>query len=102
MSKDDNLIPFNSIKQLLNSRLGLKFGLYNIAGNFLMLTPLSILLPLISDKFRKFWNMFLVLILTPFIIEISQYLLKLGSFDIDDIILNTSGALILFLIVLDK
>ena len=99
MSKDDNLIPFHSIKQLLNSRLGLKFGLYNIAGNFLMLTPLSILLPLISDKFRKFWNMFLVLLLTPLIIEISQYLLKLGSFDIDDIILNTGGALILFLIV---
>lgn len=99
ISKDDNLIPLYSIKQLLNSRLGLKFGLYNIAGNFLMLTPLSILLPLISDKFRKFWNMFLVLLLTPFIIEISQYLLKLGSFDIDDIILNTSGALILFLIV---
>ena len=99
MSKDDNLIPFHSIKQLLNSRLGLKFGLYNIVGNFLMLTPLSILLPLISDKFRKFWNMFLVLLLTPLIVEISQYLLKLGSFDIDDIILNTSGALILFLIV---
>ena len=99
ISKDDNLIPFHSIKQLLNSRLGLKFGLYNIAGNFLMLTPLSILLPLISDKFRKFWNMFLVLLLTPFIVEISQYLLKLGSFDIDDIILNTSGALVLFLIV---
>ena len=99
MSKDDNLIPFHSIKQLLNSRLGLKFGLYNIAGNFLMLTPLSILLPLISDKFRKFWNMFLVLLLTPLIIEISQYLLKLGSFDIDDIILNTGGALVLFLVV---
>ena len=99
ISKDNNLIPFHSIKQLLNSRLGLKFGLYNIAGNFLMLTPLSILLPLISDKFRKFWNMFLVLLLTPFIVEISQYLLKLGSFDIDDIILNTSGALVLFLIV---
>ena len=98
MSKDDNLIPFHSIKQLLNSRLGLKFGLYNIIGNFLMLTPLSILLPLIFDKFRKFKNIFFVLLFTPLIIELSQYLLRLGSFDIDDIILNTGGALMLFLI----
>ena len=99
INKDDNLIPFYSIKQLLNSRLGLKFGLYNIVGNFLMLTPLSILLPFISSKFRKFWSMFFVLLLTPLIIEIAQYLLKLGSFDIDDIILNTSGALIVFIII---
>ena len=39
MSKDDNLIPFHSIKQLLNSRLGLKFGLYKS----------SILIPLLSN-----------------------------------------------------
>lgn len=98
MSKNNNLIPFHSIRELLNSRLGLKFWLYNITGNFLMLTPLSILLPLISNKFREFKNIFLVLIFIPLIIETSQYLLKLGSFDIDDIILNIGGALILFLI----
>ena len=38
---------------MLNSPLGLKFALYNIIGNFLMLTPLSVLIPLISDKFKK-------------------------------------------------
>ena len=48
-----NFIPFRSTIELLNNPLGLKFGLYNILGNFLMLTPLSILLPLICNKFKK-------------------------------------------------
>ena len=48
-----NLIPFSSIKQMLNSPLGLRVALYNIIGNFLMLTPLAILLPLVNENFKK-------------------------------------------------
>ena len=51
--REYNLIPFNSIKELLNTSLGLKTGLYNIVGNLLMLTPLAVLLPLINDKFKR-------------------------------------------------
>lgn len=93
-----NLIPFSSIKQMLNSPLGLKVGLYNVLGNFLMLTPLAVLLPLINDKFKKVINYLIIIILCSLSIEISQHITKIGSFDIDDLILNVGGSFIIFLI----
>jgi len=94
-----NLIPFSSIKQMLNSPLGLKVGLYNVLGNFLMLTPLAVLLPLINDKFKKVINYLIIIILCSLSIEISQHITKIGSFDIDDLILNVGGSFIIFLII---
>ncbi len=96
--RDYNLIPFHSIIELLKSPLGYRFSLYNIIGNFLMLTPLSILLPMIHEKFKK-TNIFLISItILCLFIESIQYITGLGSFDIDDFILNISGAIILFLL----
>ena len=94
-----NFIPFKSMIEMLNSPLGVTFGLYNIIGNFLMLTPLSILLPLINKKFKK-TKIFLISIvgLTLFI-EIVQFFVNVGSFDIDDVILNIGGAFLLYLLI---
>ena len=94
-----NLIPFGSIKQMLNSPLGLRVALYNIMGNFLMLTPLAILLPLVNENFKKIRNYLIVIILCSLSIEVAQHITKIGSFDIDDLILNVSGSLILFIII---
>ncbi|MEG1495359.1 MAG: VanZ family protein [Bacilli bacterium] len=99
MFREYNLIPFHSIINLFQSQLGQKFAIYNIAGNFFMLTPLAILLPMISKKFKKTKFFLPVIIILCLFIEIAQYITGLGSFDIDDIILNLSGAFILFLII---
>lgn len=96
--REYNLVPFNSIKTLLNTPLGLKVGLYNIVGNLLMLTPLAILLPLLNDKYYKNSYFIIRIILISLCIEILQYITNCGSFDIDDIILNSSGALIIYFI----
>lgn len=96
---DFNLIPFSSIKELINDELGPKFYLYNIAGNFLMLTPLAVILPLLNDKFKKAKFFIPLVILLSLIIEVIQYTFNIGSFDIDDIILNALGASILYLII---
>lgn len=94
-----NLIPFSSIHQMLNSPLGLKVALYNIMGNFLMLTPLAILLPLIDDRLKKIKYYLLVISIFSFSIEIIQHITEIGSFDIDDLILNVTGSFILFIII---
>lgn len=96
--REYNLIPFKSIFEMLTSQLGLRFALYNIFGNFLMLTPLAIILPLISDTFKKMTNFIITIIITTFAVELIQVLTCSGSFDIDDIILNFSGATILYII----
>lgn len=100
MEKGYNIIPFNTIIRMFNSSLGISFALYNIIGNFLMLTPLSILLPLINDKFKKTKNYLFTIILIVFLIELVQYITKIGNLDIDDFILNISGAYIFYLILL--
>lgn len=97
--REYNLIPFNSIKMLLNSPLGLRTGLYNIVGNLLMLTPLAILLPLLNDNFWKKKNFIITIILLSLSVELLQYITNCGSFDIDDIILNSIGAIILYLMI---
>lgn len=97
-----NLIPFNSINELLHHRLGLSFGLYNIIGNFLMLTPLAVLLPLISDKFKKKHVFCIFIFIICLVIETMQLITNTGSFDIDDIILNFTGAFLIYLIVNNK
>lgn len=99
MDRGYNLIPFKSICILLSSPLGLKVAIYNIMGNFLMLTPFAILLPLINDKFKKMRIFLMMITLVSLLIEIGQYITRIGSFDIDDLILNVSGVFILYLVV---
>lgn len=94
-----NFIPFKSMIDMFNSPLGLKFALYNIIGNFLMLTPLSVLLPLISGKFKKISKFFTAILVLTLSIELIQFIINIGSFDIDDFILNISGSLLAFLLI---
>ncbi len=99
MPREYNLIPFHSIIELLKSPLGFRFAFYNIIGNFFMLTPLSILLPMINQKFKKTKVFFLSIISLCFFIESVQYITGLGSFDIDDFILNISGAMLIYIFI---
>lgn len=94
-----NLVPFKSIYDMLTSWAGIKFGLYNIIGNFLMLTPLAILLPKLWNSFRKWYVFFITILSLSLVIELVQYNFNIGAFDIDDIILNFLGGFICFLIL---
>ncbi|MCM1052609.1 MAG: VanZ family protein [Ruminococcus sp.] len=95
-----NLIPFNTvmhfIKGFLNDTLDLSIVFYNLIGNIICLMPLGLFLPRIFKKFKKFRNYALAVFLASLFIETSQLLTVSGYFDIDDIILNTLGALIVF------
>jgi glycopeptide antibiotics resistance protein len=65
-----------------------------ILGNFVMLLPLGIYLPLIYKRLRKANNFFVVLLIC-FIVSVGIELLQLAtsyrSTDVDDVILNTLG-----------
>jgi len=65
-----------------------------ILGNFVMLLPLGIYLPLIYRRLRKAYNFFVVLLIC-FLVSVAIELLQLAtsyrSTDIDDVILNTLG-----------
>lgn len=98
-----NIVPFRTIsiyiKNLSYNALTKENILYNLVGNFICLMPLSLFLPLLFKRMRKFKNFIKAILFTTFSIEIIQFITTSGSCDIDDIILNSLGAIILYLIV---
>jgi glycopeptide antibiotics resistance protein len=79
-----------------------KFSLKNIVGNFLLLLPLGFFLPLLWKRFYKLKNTMLLGLMVSFGIEMLQFLeALLGNHrrsDIDDLILNTLGLWVGYLI----
>jgi glycopeptide antibiotics resistance protein len=90
-----NLIPFKTILYYLKGYNGFLIAFINIIGNIIALVPLGFLLPFIFTKIN--WKkIILIAISTGFIIEITQAILHIGIFDIDDVILNALGVIIGF------
>ena len=96
-----NLTPFSTIKMYLkdfDSIMGSK-PILNLLGNFICLMPLSFFLKYLFKKQNNTFIFLITLLLCSLGIETMQYLTKTGSFDIDDIMLNTSGAILMYLIL---
>lgn len=96
-----NLVPFKTIKRFFNAfgRINSRYLIYNLLGNLICLMPLSLLLPKIYKVQNKFFIFTITILLTTLAIEVTQLITCTGFFDIDDIILNASGALIAYLIL---
>jgi glycopeptide antibiotics resistance protein len=63
-----------------------------IVGNFLMLLPLGIYLPLLYKRTSHFLLVFLLGLLVSALIEFLQLITSYRSADVDDVLLNTMGA----------
>ena len=82
-----NVIPLWGILDLFltaDGWEGIKFALINVIGNVLLFCPLGFLLPLLWEKYAKWWKV---------LIECTQLFLIRGT-DVDDVLLNSLGALI--------
>lgn len=95
-----NIIPFKTITNYYyySTREGF---VVNVIGNILAFMPLGVLWPVVFKKtYDKVY--FHIIILWSFtislFIEIIQMLSKVGAFDVDDLILNTLGGFVGYLI----
>lgn len=87
-----NLVPFRTISSQLNLLSHIPIiAIKNLAGNIIIFIPFGILLPMSFKHMAKYYKTFLVGIVYILIIEFMQFICMLGSFDIDDIILNCVG-----------
>ena len=88
-----NLVLFKEIKRFYRYRelLGMRAFLLNTLGNVLCFVPFGFILPIISRRGRIWYNTFILSILMSFFIETVQLVFKIGSFDVDDMFLNTLG-----------
>jgi len=93
-----NLIPFNTIMNLRgNTHL-----LRTLIFNFFLYMPLAIILPNMTDKLKKTKNYIITIIFISICVKGIGYILHYSVLDIDDIILNISGSIILFIIIKNK
>ncbi|ALC84360.1 MULTISPECIES: VanZ family protein [Bacillus] len=92
-----NLIPFRTISNYLFADINLNIIIENLVGNILAFCPLGILLPFLSNRFHKWRTILLSGLAVSLFYEIIQFTTALGSFDVDDLILNVTGAALGFL-----
>lgn len=88
-----NLIPFETIQLYLNEIPGSGIAITNLLGNIIIFIPLGFLLPLLAPKINSYKKIIIISAAFSLFLEITQATMRLGSFDIDDLILNTAGAL---------
>ncbi len=91
--KSFNLVFFDSIKLMLESGSPWLI-LKNILGNVVLFLPFGFFLPLIYPKLHRFRVCLTLSFLMSLAIEMSQYSFADRIFDVDDIFLNTLGAII--------
>ena len=85
-----NLIPFVNILDYDIQRE----AAINIIGNISMFIPTGIILPILYKDLNCFWKVLLAGAGLSFVIEMIQLLFPGSVTDIDDLILNTAGAVI--------
>ena len=99
-----NFQPFASIYEVyilgfIKGYVNSYYMLLNLLGNVCALMPLSFFLPLFFPSQRK-WYVFLATTVTSVcLIEGLQLAFMVGSCDVDDLILNALGAMLLFFIL---
>lgn len=96
-----NLYPFKTITGYINGyedNCDFYSIFYNIIGNIAAYVPFGCLLPLIHERYSGIVSCFKFGITFIVVMEMCQFITMLGYFDIDDIILNTLGILLGYII----
>ncbi|WP_342572728.1 VanZ family protein [Paenibacillus sp. FSL R5-0749] len=89
-----NLVPFETIRPLLleRERYHTDAWVKNLFGNIVLFIPLGIWIPWLFRRCRSFLIFTSTVVLLLLGVEVIQLITSVGSFDVDDIILNTVGA----------
>lgn len=89
-----NFILFQEIGRYWRHReqLGM-ISFFNLVGNVAIFVPFGFFMSMASYR-RRFLNVTCHGFLTSLLVEVFQLISRVGSFDVDDILLNTVGAVI--------
>ncbi len=94
-----NLVLFKEIGRFWHHRktLGVLPVMLNLVGNVVAFLPLGFFLPIMYQKCRSFSYTVFFCFEFSLIVETIQLISKVGSFDVDDLLLNTMGGAIGYL-----
>ena len=91
------LWPFYSYGEIINGNLQF---LYENIANVILFVPLGIMLECVGIK--KFKKAMMIVVVASLLIETSQAVFSLGTFECDDLLHNTIGALVGFRLVITR
>ena len=92
-----NLVLFQEIERFWTYREVLGLVAYaNLFGNVLIFVPFGFFMPMAS-RYRSFFLTLFYSFGLSFMVEAFQLVTKVGSFDVDDLLLNTIGGVLGFI-----
>lgn len=94
-----NLVLFKEIRRFWEYRYQLGFFAMftNLFGNVLIFVPFGFFMPMAS-KYRSFWATLFWSFGLSLGVETFQLFTKVGSFDVDDLLLNTIGGVVGYIV----
>lgn len=96
----NNFMPFKTIIfYLFLADINLDIRISNLVGNIIGFMPFGIMLPLLFKRYLNLKSISIATFCFSLMYEVLQLLFNFGSFDIDDVILNTSGGVIGYLMI---
>jgi len=91
---DGNYIPLKTILPYLNGSPTWIVAKNNLIGNIALFVPLGFLIPLIYRHTLTWKHILFIAFTVSMALESAQIILRVGVFDVDDIILNVLGAIV--------
>ena len=102
-----NIIPFATItdyiSSLVSNEINTNIVIINFTTNLLLFAPMGFFISILySDRIKNIKQFAVLMIVSALIVEVLQFITFRGSTDIDDVILNTIGAVIVYLLMKTK
>ena len=96
-----NLVLFQEISRYYS--LGMRTGhwnlfILNVCGNICVFMPIGMFLPSLLSRCKHIFLTTILCFEYSLCVEVTQLLTRVGSFDVDDLLLNTLGGIFGFLI----
>lgn len=94
-----NLVPFKEINRFIKyyHQLGFMAVMLNLAGNVIAFMPFGFCLPMIAGEKTGFLKVTVFSFALSLSIELVQLITRVGSCDVDDLMLNTLGGMLGYL-----
>lgn len=95
-----NLTLFREIKRFFVYRdvVGYKSLLLNVVGNVLAFMPFGYFMPKLTERGKNIFFTVLLSFELSLCVELLQLIFKIGCFDVDDLLLNTVGGFLGYLV----
>ena len=98
-----NFIPFATVRlywrALIYNYIGPGIPLSNLIGNVLLFMPMAVFLPGLFPSMHKPWRFIVLMVLVLLAVESLQLILACGSCDVDDVLLNLAGTLMIYFLL---